>query len=91
MKFLYANRKAPDGKLHSATSRSVQFNNVPQKGHHAYVDFNLIFLSNYAGGCVPRRLFEPRHPKPTMWFSNRSDTNRAVQAQKMARSLKVWI
>ena len=24
-----------------------------------------------------------------MWFSNRSDTNRAVQAQKQARSLKV--
>ena len=26
-----------------------------------------------------------------MWFPNRSDTNRAVQAQKMARSLKFWI
>ena len=25
--------------------------------------------------------------KPTMWFPNRSDTNRAVQAQKRARSL----
>ena len=29
--------------------------------------------------------------KPTMWFPNRSDTNRAVQAQKMARSLKFRI
>ena len=28
--------------------------------------------------------------KPTMWFPNRSDTNRAVQAQKQARSLKFW-
>ena len=28
--------------------------------------------------------------KPTMWFQNRSDTNRPVQAQKMARSLKFW-
>ena len=28
--------------------------------------------------------------KPT-WFSNRSDTNRPVQAQKMARSLKFRI
>ena len=28
--------------------------------------------------------------KPAMWFPNRSDTNRAVQAQKMARSLKFW-
>ena len=26
--------------------------------------------------------------KPTMWFPNRSDTNRPVQAQKQARSLK---
>ena len=25
---------------------------------------------------------------PTMWFSNRSDTNRAVLARKMARGLK---
>ena len=29
--------------------------------------------------------------KPTMWFPNRSDTNRAVQAQKMARDGKFWI
>ena len=28
--------------------------------------------------------------KPTMWFLNRSDTNRAVQLQKQARSLKFW-
>ena len=26
--------------------------------------------------------------KPTMWFPNRSDTNRAVQLQKQARRLK---
>ena len=26
-----------------------------------------------------------------MWFSNRSDTNRPVQLQKQARSLKFWI
>ena len=26
--------------------------------------------------------------KPTMWYQNRSDTNQAVQAQKMARD---WI
>ena len=29
--------------------------------------------------------------KPTVWFRNRSDTNRAVQAQKQARSLKFRI
>ena len=29
--------------------------------------------------------------KPTMWFPNRSDTNRAVQSQKMVRDWKFWI
>ena len=29
--------------------------------------------------------------KPTMWFPNRSGTNRPVQAQKQARSLKFRI
>ena len=29
--------------------------------------------------------------KPTMWFPNRSDTNRAVQAQKRPRSLKFGV
>ena len=31
--------------------------------------------------------------KPTMWFPNRSDTNRPVLAQKRARSLKfrIWV
>ena len=29
--------------------------------------------------------------KPTMWFLNRSDTNRAVQPQMTARRLKFWI
>ena len=29
--------------------------------------------------------------KPTMWCLNRSDTNQAVQARKMARGWKFWI
>ena len=29
--------------------------------------------------------------KPTMWFPNRSDKSRAVQAQKTARDWKFWI
>ena len=29
--------------------------------------------------------------KPTMWFPTRSNTNRPVQAQKMARGWKFWI
>ena len=28
--------------------------------------------------------------KPTMWFPNKSNTNRPVQLQKQARSLKLW-
>ena len=29
--------------------------------------------------------------KPTMWFPNRSDTNRPVQSHKMAGGWKFWI
>ena len=29
--------------------------------------------------------------KPKFWFPTRSDTNQAVQLQKMARGLKFWI
>ena len=29
--------------------------------------------------------------KPTFWFPTRFNTNQAVQLQKMARGLKVWI
>ena len=29
--------------------------------------------------------------KSTLWFLNRSDTNQAVQAKKMARGWKFWI
>ena len=29
--------------------------------------------------------------KTTIWVRTRSDTNQAVQAQKMARGLKFWI
>ena len=29
--------------------------------------------------------------KPTMWFPNRSETNQAVQAQKMARGWIFWV
>ena len=29
--------------------------------------------------------------KPTMWFPNRYNSNQAVHAQKMARSMEFWI
>ena len=38
-----------------------------------------------AGNCLYRSRLVG---KPTMWFPNRSDTNQAVQAQKMARDWK---
>ena len=41
-------------------------------------------------GIHKLKIYEPPHI-PTMWFPNRPDTNRAVQAQKMARDLKFWI
>ena len=39
------------------------------------------------------RIYRESRPvgKPTMWFPNRPDTNRPVQAQTQARSLKFWI
>ena len=36
-------------------------------------------------------LNEPRREKRSSGFTTRSDTNRPVQSQKMARSLKFWI
>ena len=32
-----------------------------------------------------------RMRKPTMWFPNRTDTDQAIQAQKMTRGGKFWI
>ena len=34
---------------------------------------------------------KPRHEKPALWFLIRSDTNRAVELQKMVRGLKFRI
>ena len=51
-------------------------------------------LKNFCGGIKPceYNLYLSRlMGKPTMWFTNRSDINRPVQAQKGARSLKFRI
>ena len=45
-----------------------------------------IFAKNNSNGYLSRLM-----GKPTMWFLNRSDTNRAVQSQKTARDRKFWI
>ena len=44
--------------------------------------------NDYFGNLVE---VSPLVGKPTMWFPNRSDTKRAVQSQKQARSLKFQI
>ena len=40
--------------------------------------------------CLKNQYLSRLVGKPTMWVSNRSDTNQSVQAQKRARSLKFW-
>ena len=47
----------------------------------------MLFLKHEKNGHEMSRLVG----KPTMWFPNRSDTNRAIQGQKQARSLKFQI
>ena len=47
-------------------------------------------VAHMFGSLTFKQRFNMSHlvGKPTMWFPNRSDTNRPVQAQKIARSLK---
>ena len=54
------------------------------KAWSQYFDFML-------NGTVSRYDMSRLVGKPTMWFPNRTDTNRPVQAQKRDRSLKFWI
>ena len=49
-------------------------------------------ISAVEGGCNLFRIYELRHEKNrSSGFPTRSDTNRSVQPQKMATSLKFWI
>ena len=43
------------------------------------------------GKCWNRNHVNHVMRKPSMWFHNRFNTNRAVQAQKMVRGWKFWI
>ena len=43
------------------------------------------------GGMIENAHLSHLVGKPTMWFPTRFDTNRPVQSQKRARSLKFWI
>ena len=53
---------------------------------------HIIFSSDQYGiGCLIDKNMSCIMRKPTLWFLNRSDTNRAVQAQKMARGWKFWV
>ena len=53
---------------------------------HQQSDWHLFFLQSPDNTQMSRLV-----GKPTMWFPTRSDTNRPVQSQKIARSLKFWI
>ena len=60
--------------------------------HVFNIGFNKIKnSSNPLNGCTHWFEFESRHEKPTFWFSTWSDTNQAVQLQKMDRGLKFQI
>ena len=50
-------------------------------------------IQHFKNACTETVLVNMSHlvVKPTMWFPNRSDTNRPVQSQKSARCLKFWI
>ena len=48
------------------------------------VKYLLVQLADNEG----KQQMSPVMRKPTMWFPNRPDTNRAVQAQKMVRGWK---
>ena len=65
----------------------INFNTKGQNILSAYFDSTSII-----DPTCPNTLQHMSHlvGKPTMWFPNRSDTNRPVQLQKQARSLKFW-
>ena len=47
--------------------------------------------SCFNGGTISYHKMSRFMRKPTFWFPTRSDTNQAVQLQKMARGFKFWI
>ena len=51
----------------------------------------LVHDASYLGQQITSTYLSRLVGKQTMWFPNRSNTNRPVQAQKQARSLKFWI
>ena len=51
----------------------------------------LIAKQQLSPKCVFEQQMSHLVGKPTMWFSNSSDTNQAAQSQKQARSLKFRI
>ena len=91
-------------RTHSKLSFYAALSRCPNLDNHLHdsicictIDTLLGFLSNLGvfavGGARGYIHVEMSRlvGKPTMWFPNGSDTNRAVQAQKMPRGLKFWI
>ena len=66
-------------------------NEVVENNNFAYWNNWFITTTNNYFLFIGRNDLSRLVGKPTMWFPNRSDTNRPVQAQKRARRLKFRI
>ena len=80
------------------TDMPSKLNRTPSnpQSPHSYItkkesqDSSVSAHSNSSGNIYVEQMSRVMR-KPTVWFPNRSDTNRSVQAQKMARGWKFWI
>ena len=93
-----------DHCLHCTISRSLPASDqrhcltVPDHGHYLHCTssrslltlYQFTFIAVHCTRSISNQLSR-LVGKPTMWFPNRSDTNRPVQAQKRATSLKFRI
>ena len=74
--------------------QSQEYHQVVDKiGKNETINGNTDYMKNIGIQCVLSLFIYLSRlvGKPTMWFPNRSYTNRAVQSQKRARSLKFRI
>ena len=64
---------------------------IDKKQFSSYGSYKRCFSIVYSG--LLKLMLEMNHVmrKPKTWFPNRSNTNRAVQPQEMARGWKFWI
>ena len=70
--------------LRFESDRMPPFSHVHE--HYTVFEYTIAHFPVSAHQCISRVMW-----KPTMWFSNRSNTNCTVQAQTMARGWTFWI